>query len=252
MTFAGKSVFRHRWALFGILCVGMTFSCQRITNEEAKIVGTWEFTGLDATVRLVLRRDHTIVTLMSPADGYCDQKWAASAWGKWRLDGNEIVTDEEVFAVPGYLSSNRQVARVPIQSVQENRLVRGDGRSDLYRVQPRAQQYSRLLAVLYVFLSGMVFFAMIYGIRTPYLRSECAFLAVAAGFAITWSSLTLVADFGQSGAIIISTSSMRSLLLTTEVARVICLLLFTVGFVKLAFALRRKPIAPLEREGGRV
>lgn len=214
-----------------------TTSCERITPAEAKVLGTWEFTGLDATVRLVFRRDHTVVSLSSQADGF-KEKWAPAAWGTWRLEGNEIVTDEEVFPIGGYLPKHRQVARVPIREFGEDKLVRADGRSDFYRVHWGGEQYSQVLSLVYASVSLIVFSVSVYAIRHSAFRKKFIVLAVAAVLALVWSISTLVTELAQTGTVIISPASLRSLSLCTEVLRVACILIFIIGFVRLASSSR--------------
>lgn len=235
--FVGKfrSSLRYWFVAPSMLSWLATASCERITPAESKVIGTWEFTGLDATVRLVFRRDHTVVSLSSQADG-SKGKWAPAAWGTWRLEANEIVTDEEVFPIAGYLPKHRQVARVPIRAFEEDRLMRADGRSDFYRVHSNA--YSLLVPFFYLIASIIGFLGSIYGIRHYSLRRVFAWLGLGAAFAIVWSFLTLVAELAERGAVIISPASLDWWKFPTEILRIAFIVIFAIGFVNLAYRLR--------------
>lgn len=225
--------------LLGITSVIAVVGCQRVTRTEEKIIGLWEFTGLDATGRVVFRRDHTVVNLFRDGSDP-NAKWAPTAWGTWRLEGNEIVTDEEVFSVPGYLPSSRQIARMPIRDFQEEKLVRADGRADFYRIHWGAERYSQVWALFYLIASLIAFSASIYGIRKSSLRKEFVLLGIAAVVALLWSISTLVAELAQTGTLIISAVWLRSLRLPTEIFRIVCILIFTIAFAKLAFAVKAR------------
>lgn len=213
--------------------------CQRVTPSEEKIIGIWEFTGLDATGRVVFRRDHTVIDLFTESDSP-NARWAATAWGKWRLEGNEIITDDNALPLPGYSPRPTRVTRMPIRTFEDDRLVRADGRPDFNRVRWGAEQYSQMLALLYLIVSLVSLMTAIYAIRNSSFRGEFLLLAVAAVFALCWSTSTFVADLAQTGAVIMSAVSLRSLRLPTEIFRIIFILIFTIGFVRLAFALRAR------------
>ena len=99
----------------------------------------WEFTGLDATGRVVFRRDHTVVDLF-PEHDITDARWFATSYGQWRLEGNEIVTDTQDLPIPGYSPHPKRIGRMPIREFKEDTLVRGDGRSDFHRTDTTADQ----------------------------------------------------------------------------------------------------------------
>ena len=242
MMFLGnpsKRLKYHRLLLSSLAALIGMVGCQRVTPAEERVIGTWEFTGLDATGRVVFRRDHKVVDLFTDGDGP-NARWIATFWGKWRLEGNEIVTDEETL-VGDYATSTRRLGRIPISEFEQNRLVRADGRGDFYRVHPDLeQQYSQLLSVFYFVMSVVGLATGIYGIRTSRFRKEFTWLAVAAAFAMGWSTLTLVAELAQTGILILSPSVSGRLQVLTEILPVICLVVFTTAFIKLAFSSRDK------------
>lgn len=227
--------------LLSITCVAALISCQRVAPAEEKIIGLWEFTGLDATGRVVFRRDHTVVDLFIEGDGV-NARWIPTSWGKWRLEGSEIVTDREML-VGDYSSADRQITRLPIREIDEQLLVRADGRPNFTRVSFGIERYSQILALLYLVASGIALLACVYAIRRSSFRKGLILLAVAAAVAVVWSLLNLVADLAQTGSLIVSPASLRSLQLPRELLRVAWLLIFTTGLAKLAFALRARTSA---------
>ncbi|MFN2542000.1 MAG: hypothetical protein ABR514_07515, partial [Chthoniobacterales bacterium] len=64
----------------------------RLSPEEAKLVGTWEYVAIDAVGHFTLTAGHR-VTLAFPRDDSANAPFRATAWGHWRLDGNEFVYD---------------------------------------------------------------------------------------------------------------------------------------------------------------
>jgi hypothetical protein len=129
---------------------------------------------------------------------------------------------------------------MPIREFEQDRLVRADGRSDFYRVQWSVeQQYSQLVALFYVVVSVIALLAAIYAIGNPSFGKTFILLAIAAVFALVWSASTLVVELAQTGTVIVSAFSLRSLRVPTEILRVACIVIFIIGFVRLAYSLRR-------------
>ena len=72
--------------------LGMLGACQRsLSPDEAKVVGTWDRNGMDATERTIFRSDHTMESEMSDGSGT-----HPFAKGTWRLEGNILVTEYTV------------------------------------------------------------------------------------------------------------------------------------------------------------
>ena len=69
-----------------VISLLLSFSaCRRLSTLDEKLVGTWQYTTVDATVRTTLKVDHTITISF-------DGKEQIPA-GKWRVEGNELVKD---------------------------------------------------------------------------------------------------------------------------------------------------------------
>jgi hypothetical protein len=106
-------------------------ACSRLSPNEEKVVGTWEYTGIDATGRVVLRRDHTVVDMF-----FIEGAWEPVASGTWRLEGNELVTEENSLigpSIPGDTPRPKEITRLKIRAFERNKLVR-DEDSDFTRV----------------------------------------------------------------------------------------------------------------------
>ena len=226
---------------FGVLCqisvLFLSTACERLTPDEKKLVGVWEFSGIDTTGRIAFRRDHSVVDLF-PEYGALNGRWAAGARGTWRLEGNEIVTNKEVLPIPGMTPLPQRITRTPIREFHEDRFVREKDRSDLIRADLGGQRYAQVLALIYVAGTLIALLTSIYAIRNSSFRRPFTLLAVAAAVALAWSALTLVAEFAQTGALIVSAVSLRSMRLPTEILRVACIVIFAIGFVNLAYRLR--------------
>jgi hypothetical protein len=123
---------RKHTAVLGVASAFLVFSaCQRsLSSNEAKVVGTWDRTGMDATERTTFRPDHTMESEMS--DGNGTQPFAS---GTWRVEGNILVTEFHVKLDPiaGETPLQKQIVRDPIIEFQKDKLVRGEGRPPLVR-----------------------------------------------------------------------------------------------------------------------
>lgn len=225
-------------AWVGLRCL-LLIGCQEVNSTEKKVVGTWDYTGFDSYSRVVFRRDHNVVIFTSDRKD-SSAEWVPTLWGKWRLEGNEIVTDQQLL-VGDHSSSERQVARMLVRQYEKDRLVRGDGGSDFHRAEWGVeQQYSEALALFYLIASVIALSAAIYVIRRPPFPNAWILLAAAAGLALIWSTSNLTAELAQTGKVIMSPASLNSLRVVSEVLRIVCILIFMSGLVKLAFALRVK------------
>jgi hypothetical protein len=115
--------------------VAATFvGCCRVSPEEKRVVGTWEFSGIDFTNRVVFHCDHTSEELYMREEGLLAKisPWAAGARGTWRLEGDTIVTDEQLLIGPE--PRERRVTRIKIFKFRPNELVREAGRDPFHRV----------------------------------------------------------------------------------------------------------------------
>src|ERR1041385_3006028 len=142
-------------------------ACHRLTPMEKKLVGAWKFTGLDATGLVVFRSDHTVVDLMREKDpfGWDPRgRWVPVSWGTWRLEGNDVITEEKVLPLPNYSFANRSY-RMPVKELRDDTLVRGDGRSDFTRVSVMVLRRPQFLAIGYMLASLIAMLASIFAIR---------------------------------------------------------------------------------------
>ena len=112
-----------------------TSSCQRLSPEEQRVVGTWEFSGIDFTNRVVYRNDHSAEELYPRETGLLAKirPWATLSRGTWRLEGDTIVSEREV-VVDGPVRGEKRVIRSRILEFHPDELVRDEGRSPLIRV----------------------------------------------------------------------------------------------------------------------
>jgi hypothetical protein len=68
------------------LAVGLlVIACQRLSSDEAKLLGKWCYMTIDTHVCTVFKRDHTFTISF---DG--DEPFPG---GTWRIEGSEIVMD---------------------------------------------------------------------------------------------------------------------------------------------------------------
>jgi hypothetical protein len=95
-----------------------------LSPNEKKLVGTWEFTGIDATGRLTLRADHTSETLFPDMDD--STKWEVLLRGSWRLEGNDLIMEEKPTfgpSVPGDPPRQMELTRITIREFGSDKLV---------------------------------------------------------------------------------------------------------------------------------
>jgi hypothetical protein len=223
--------------MFGLFC--MT-GCYRVLPEEQKIIGTWEFTGIDATGRVVFRRDHTVVDLFPEDDRSINARWIPLAAGKWRLEGNDIVTEEETLPLRFVPSPTSRTTRITIREFHEDRLEREGERGPFLRVSEVAEHYAEVLALLYVGASFIALLACIYAIRRAQFRNEFSLLGLAALVALAYSSMLLAAELAQTGNLIISPGHLDALKLPREILKLLWIVIVAIAFARFPFALRGK------------
>jgi hypothetical protein len=238
-----KTRYRAAFALLVLLCAS---GCYRNAPEEDKILGTWEFTGIDATGRVVFRRDHKVVHLFPEQDSSTNARWIPLAAGTWRLEGNEIVTDVKTLPLRGVDSPTQRTTRMMVREFHEDRLVREEGRSPFFRVRLVAERYAEILALLYVVASLIALTASIYAILRSSFRNEFVLFGIAVLVALAYSLMLLAAESAQTGNLIISPGALDSLKLPREILKLVWILIVTIAFVRFAFALKmkRRTVAP--------
>ena len=119
---------------FTLAIAAVAIGCQRLSPEEEKVVGTWEFTGLDFTNRVVFHRNHRSEELYAREDSLLAKIsfWAAMSRGTWKLEGDAIVTDEQVIVGPQ--PRERRVTRIKILEFLPDKLVREGNPDAFHRV----------------------------------------------------------------------------------------------------------------------
>jgi hypothetical protein len=95
-----------------------------------------------------------------------------------------------------------------------------------------------MLALLYLISSLIGLSVSVCAMRSSSLRRQFFVIAVAAILALAYSALLLVAELAQTGDVVISFDSLRSLKLPREVLKVTCIIIFTIGFMRLVYVLR--------------
>src|SRR6266404_8091870 len=107
-------------------------ACHRpLSENERKLIGTWDRTGLDTNERTTYRANHTMESTMS--DGSGTQPFAK---GTWRLEGDILVEEFTIpwQPVPGETPFPKQVIRDRIVEFQPDKIVREKGRPPLIRL----------------------------------------------------------------------------------------------------------------------
>jgi hypothetical protein len=119
---------------FTFAVAAISVSCQRLSPAEEKVVGTWEFSGIDFTNRVIYHRNHKSEVLFPREEGLLAKlsPWVAASRGTWRLEGDTIVTDEQLLVGPE--PRERRVTRIKIFEFRPNELVREPYRDPFHRV----------------------------------------------------------------------------------------------------------------------
>lgn len=110
-----------------ILC-SIRFALAQLSPLEQKVIGTWQFTGIDFTSRVVLRADHTCVTML-PITGR--RGWEILAKGTWRIDGHYLIRVEKPTsgsAVSADPPGPSVTSKLAIRSITPDRFALGGGR----------------------------------------------------------------------------------------------------------------------------
>jgi hypothetical protein len=80
-----------------------------------KLIGTWQYTTIDTTVRTTLKPDHTVAIAF-------DGKEQIPA-GKWRVEANELVTDIHIDFHSSEFPPTRQMQRETISELTADKFV---------------------------------------------------------------------------------------------------------------------------------
>jgi hypothetical protein len=106
------------------LC-SISCAAAQLSSFERGIIGTWQFSGMDATGRMIFRANHTYSTLFPFSrgdDGLRD--WTVVFKGTWRIDGHYLVVEEkDVFnpSAAGNAAPPIRHVRVPIRSITKDK-----------------------------------------------------------------------------------------------------------------------------------
>jgi len=92
-----------------VAALSLFAACRRpLSENEQKVVGTWDRTGMDHSERTVYRPDRTMESEMSDGSGT-----HPFAKGTWRVEGNVMVEEYTVHwePIPGETPFPKQVIR---------------------------------------------------------------------------------------------------------------------------------------------
>jgi hypothetical protein len=116
----------------GASILSLVVACDHSLSEnERKVVGTWDRTGMDHNERTVYRADRTFESEMSDGNGT-----HPFSWGAWRVEGNVLVEEANFHwePIPGETPFPKKTLRIPILEFRQDKLVREPGRPPLIRV----------------------------------------------------------------------------------------------------------------------
>ena len=105
------------------LC-SIRFVLAQLPPLEQKIVGVWQFNGVDSTGRVVIRADHSCETLVPATRG---RGWEILAKGTWRIEGHDLVRVEKPASGPAVPAGPSVTSKLPIRSVTPDKFQLGAG-----------------------------------------------------------------------------------------------------------------------------
>jgi hypothetical protein len=117
---------RQKWLIVGAVVVGLAlcgaciYGYERYYRgpDEEMLYGTWQFSSIDATGRMLFRADHTYST-MFPFEDLRD--WKVVTKGTWRVEGRYLVVAEEnMFRRAGDSTPPIRHSRVPIRFIADD------------------------------------------------------------------------------------------------------------------------------------
>jgi hypothetical protein len=112
---------------FVLVMCGISFAVAQLSPLEEKIIGMWQFTGTNTTLRIVLRADHTCATLV-PITGR--RGWEILAKGTWRIGGHQLIRVEKPTFGPSASVDPHGLSvtsKLPIRSITPDRFELGGG-----------------------------------------------------------------------------------------------------------------------------
>jgi hypothetical protein len=225
-------------ALLLVMVGHLLVACARVSPAEEKVVGTWEYSGVDSSPRLVLRSDRIEVVLVSDRlNNRHVLKWAPASWGQWQLDGKTIViSNDHVFGLDGPRPVG-ETRRIPIQEFHTNRLVLGDGTPDLVRLSAEEGRRVKSLSTAYIAGGIMAIASMIVTMLRAFGRRRRVLLIVAGVCAASFSLLALLGELAGLGYLIISPKLLVWLQMPRDVVKIgfltVLLLMLTAANLRL-------------------
>lgn len=210
-------------------------ACKKVNTPRDQIVGIWEFTGMHTTGRIVFRGDGTVINLF-PEDDNAGSPFIPGSIGKWWLDGNAIVEESSLLWVKdGALRPTRAV----IADFGRDRLVSGDGHSDLIRVTLALARSSELVTILRGLAGLVIIVASIRAAAKSAVRRRFAIMIIGAACFIISCVLSVPEEFAQTGDLIVSASTIEALRIPRDCFELIALVFLTGGIVWLVATPRK-------------
>ena len=77
---------------FALIAVLTLPACHRLSSDEAKVVGTWQWVGMDAIGKITYSRDHRVAECLLRGEAYegeCAPKDIAH--GRWWIQGDQVI-----------------------------------------------------------------------------------------------------------------------------------------------------------------
>jgi hypothetical protein len=73
-----------------VVAVLAVAGCSRLSANEQRVVGTWDYPTVNASARLVFRGNHS-VELLAPEPNTAPQKFSVAASGRWRVEDADLI-----------------------------------------------------------------------------------------------------------------------------------------------------------------
>jgi hypothetical protein len=185
------------------------------SEEEKRIAGIWQVMGIDTPVRLVYRRDHTMVEMFPEENTKAG--WLQFQVGTWQLEGNTIIEETRGLRIGDEVLSDRGRRELTLQEIRSDRLVRAGDRPDLLRANVVRERCRQVVFLFCVILSVSMFFPLLRFGRKVILKGTTPLCLAAAGVCL-WASLNLIDELSQTGSLIVSPASLIALRIPAAVS----------------------------------
>ena len=70
--------------------------CYRLTQDERKLIGTWEYETIDAVGRVEFHRNHTWELSFADDPAAAHPKFRVADGGAWHLNGKDLVSASDL------------------------------------------------------------------------------------------------------------------------------------------------------------